>query len=158
MREGWSGWVRRLTAIDFSRQTRGLFVPLSILSGRLFPTFPPPLSVFLVRSYSAFRLSSSLFLAPANTISLCPSRFICIRLRRRPFHPPPPHLQPSPSVCTSFSHVFVPSRRSCTWRLARLILFRTCVYVSVRTYVCTRLACVRACKRSSASTSVRHAG
>lgn len=30
-REGWTGWIRRLAAIDFSRQTRGLFVPLLVL-------------------------------------------------------------------------------------------------------------------------------
>ena len=50
------GWVRRLTAIDFSRQTGGLFVPLSILSDFLFPT----LVLFLHLSHSyppAFRLS-----------------------------------------------------------------------------------------------------
>lgn len=50
------GWVRRLTAIDFSRQTGGLFVPLSILSDFLFPTLV--LLLHLSRSYPpAFRLS-----------------------------------------------------------------------------------------------------
>lgn len=50
-REGWTGWwIRRLAAIDFSRQTRGLFVPLLVLvllpSDRSLhrsrvPSFPP---------------------------------------------------------------------------------------------------------------------
>lgn len=44
-REGWTGWIRRLAAIDFSRQTRGLFVPLLVLV--LAPSvplsFPPSL-------------------------------------------------------------------------------------------------------------------
>lgn len=39
-REGWTGWIRRLAAIDFSRQTHGLFVPLLVLV--LLPSFPPP--------------------------------------------------------------------------------------------------------------------
>lgn len=46
------GWVRRLTAIDFSRQTRGLFVPLSILYPSTFLSISlspvsPPSSIFL---------------------------------------------------------------------------------------------------------------
>lgn len=45
-REGWTGWIRRLAAIDFSRQTRGLFVPLLVL---VLPSSVPlalPLSLF----------------------------------------------------------------------------------------------------------------
>lgn len=42
-REGWTGWIRRLAAIDFSRQTRGLFVPLLVLV--LLPSDPLALSL-----------------------------------------------------------------------------------------------------------------
>lgn len=69
-REGWTGWIRRLAAIDFSRQTRGLFVPLLVLV--LLPSVPLALS-----------LSPSLFLS-------CPPPD-----RPRPAYPaplPPPFL------------------------------------------------------------------
>lgn len=69
-REGWTGWIRRLAAIDFSRQTRGLFVPLLVL------VLPPPLSL----SFPLSRHPSSLVSSPsvslsfslARSISLCP--------------------------------------------------------------------------------------
>lgn len=119
MREGWTGWVRRLTAIDFSRQTRGLFVPLPILSGLLFPTFPPPLSVFLVRSYSAFRLSSSLFLAPGNTLALSFSLHMHSS-------PPSPLSTPSSSTLSQRVYVFF----ACFRPLSSLLHFETCLVSS----------------------------
>ena len=163
MREGWTGWVRRLTAIDFSRQTRGLFVPLSILSGLLFLTFPPPLFVFLVRSYSAFRLSSSLSLAPGNTLALSFSLHMHSS-------PPSPLSTPSSSTLSQRVYVFFTCFRplssllhlkTCTSHPLSHVRLRLCTYVRA-TYSTPRhtpyartLACVRACKRSAASTSVR---
>lgn len=65
------GWVRRLTAIDFSRQTRGLFVPLSILyypsTSLSFSLSLPRLTTFLHLSPSSYSRSS--FFLPSSTLS-----------------------------------------------------------------------------------------
>ena len=80
------GWVRRLTAIDFSRQTRGLFVPLSILyypSTSLSLSFspsphhlPPSFSIFVF----AFLLLSSFFNALLPPLFRAP-RFLVVSAR-----------------------------------------------------------------------------
>lgn len=75
-REGWTGWIRRLAAIDFSRQTHGLFVPLLVLV--LLPSFPPlafslpPTSPSSRASGSpAFSVLSVLSLARALSLPSC---------------------------------------------------------------------------------------
>lgn len=78
------GWVRRLTAIDFSRQTRGLFVPLSILyysstSLSFSPSphhLPPSFSIFVF----AFLLLSSFFNALLPPLFRAP-RFLVVSAR-----------------------------------------------------------------------------
>lgn len=76
VREGWTGWIRRLAAIDFSRQTRGLFVPLLVLV-----------------------LLSSVLLLPSLSHSISLSRTLLPATR-----PPPARVSgPSPSPSLPFS-------------------------------------------------------
>lgn len=165
-REDWAGWVRRLTAIDFSLQTRGLFVPLSILSDFLFSA-PSSRSIFLVRTLlpSGF-LDSVLPPSPPSSppapeilsLPLSPASFICI------FPSPPP---PFPTSRRSF--FFNPFRV----RFARFLVFTPRFLCRAQPFrTCTRRgetllpedthagicreqrAPVRACKRSFASISL----
>lgn len=73
--EGWTGWIRRLAAIDFSRQTRGLFVPLLVLV--LPPSVPLslPLSLFPWRSRPAY--PAPRHLRPSHSRSLARSLPLC---------------------------------------------------------------------------------
>lgn len=130
-REGCTGWVRRLTAIDFSRQTRGLFVPLSILSGLLFPTFPPPVPSFsILPTLPSGFLPHSFLHSHPETSSLYLPRFISIRLRRTLSFP---LLHHPLLVCV---HLF---RMLSSFLVARTFglhaLFRTCVDISVYVYI-----------------------
>lgn len=86
-REGWTGWIRRLAAIDFSRQTRGLFVPLLVLV--LLPSnrslHRSPHSLFPSSPSSPSRASGSRrLLRPYHSRSLAPSLPSCSLMPRRP--------------------------------------------------------------------------
>lgn len=81
-REGWTGWIRRLAAIDFSRQTRGLFVPLLVLVSPSSVPLSSPLSLFPWRSRPAY--PAPRHLRPFHSRSLAPSLLSCSLMPCRP--------------------------------------------------------------------------
>lgn len=126
-REGWTGWIRRLAAIDFSRQTRGLFVPLLVLV--LFPSNRPPPSTS----------PPSLFRSRFPSSSSSPSRASGSCRLHRPFY------SPSHSLFALLLINAVPpfDSRSARLLLLSFSLFSLCAFLCIRISFFTLLSLAR---------------